>query len=391
MLSKCKTYTNNMITKEQTNIAQEYQAYTDKYFLRSKEVLSKAGINPLVRYQVFARQDISELKGINEAIDFVKGVVGDKVKIYSLKEGTRYSANEPIMKLEGRVQDLVDLETVYLGIISGNLTGDIDLEAVRYKAKAIKQAAGDKDVFYFGARHFHYSLDERIAKICQEEGFSGTSTDIGAKAWSSKGGGTIPHALVLTYQAYMEENGIEGNPTVEATKGFDNHIDKNVKRVLLNCTYNRELTDSIETAKAVPSLKATRIDTCGENYTEGSLEIKLPNLDVPRKYLYGSGVKIASVWKLRSGLDEAGLGDLEAVVSSGFDDEKTQAFMIADKAYQDLYGKPLFDTIGTGSIAKPIMTTSDICAYYSEKENNWKPLSKIGRREIESEKLEEVK
>jgi len=376
--------TNNKITKE-------YQQYTDKYFLRSKEILEKEGINPLVRYQVFARRDVDKLKGINEAIEFIRGVIGNKVKIFSLKEEEKYFANEPIMKLEGKVQDLIDLETVYLGILSGNLTGNIDLKEVRKKAKAINQAAQNKPVFYFGARHFHPDLDEKLARICFEEGFIGASTDIGAKAWDKKGLGTIPHALVLTYDAYMRENNLLGNPTVEATKGFDKYIDKIIPRIVLNCTYNREITDTIESAKKVPNLKGTRIDTCGENFTQGSQKIVLPKLNVPEKYLNGKGVTIQSVWGLRRALDEVGFGNLEITVSSGFNSEKTSAFVEADRAYQTIYGKPLFDNIGTGSLAQPFMTTSDICAYFSEKENSWKSLSKAGRKELPSKRLEEVK
>jgi nicotinate phosphoribosyltransferase len=368
-----------------------YQDYTDKYFSRSKEILEKDGINPLVRYQVFSRKNIYELEGINEAVDFIKGVAGDKVKVYSMKEGEAYIANQPMMKLEGRVQDLVDLETVYLGILSGNLTGNLDFNEIRGKASEIKQVAGEKPVYYFGARHFHPKHDERLARICYEEGFQGTSTDIGAKAWNAKGGGTIPHSLVLAYLADLKEKGIYGNATVEATKAFDKHIDSDVSRYLLNCTFNREITDTIETAKAVPNLKGTRIDTCGENTTQENENFNLPeDLDVPLKYLNGTGVKINGVWGLRRALDEAGLDDLEIVVSSGFNPEKTKAFMQADKKYQEMYEKPLFDSIGTGSLASPVMTTSDIYSYFSEKDGEWKDLSKVGRKELLGSFLEEV-
>jgi nicotinic acid phosphoribosyltransferase len=58
------------------------------------------------------------------------------------------------------------------------------MEEIRNKARAIVQSAQGKLVYYFGARHFAPELDEGIAKICQEEGFIGCSTDIGAKAWN---------------------------------------------------------------------------------------------------------------------------------------------------------------------------------------------------------------
>ena len=379
-----------------------YKEHTDKYFLRSKHILEQEGINPAVRYQVFARQDIPSLKGIEEAASFIRDVTGDKVKVYALNDGDSYSSGEPIMKLEGRVQDLIDLETGYLGIISGALTGPIDLGEVRKAARGIKQAAPGKKIFYMGARHFDPSLDEKISRICYEEGFDGASTDMGAKAWGKEGMGTEPHALILSYTAHTIENGITGSPTAEATRGFDKHIDKSVPRVVLPDTFNREIYDTIDTAQAVPSLKGARIDTCGENWMqgtsplpmEGSFPIDEDLLKIKDKigrHFEGKGVKVEGVWALRRQLDTWGLGKLELTVSSGFNEEKTKAFMIADELYQEKYGKPLFENIGTGSIAKPIMTTSDIVAYYSEKQNVWVELSKEGREERPSERLVERK
>lgn len=376
---------NNLINKN------NYQEYTDKYFLRSKEILQCDLINPYVRYQVFARENINPLKGIREATEFIKDVAGNKAKICALKDGEKYFAKEPIMKIEGYVQDLIDLETGCLEILSGNITGEINLEEAREKARAIVQSAEKKPVYYFGARHFHYALDEKIAKICQEEGFRGASTDIGARAWNSKGLGTTPHALILSYAAHLDELEINKNPTVEAARGFDAYMNFKIPRIILIDTFNREIDDSIETARALPTLQGVRIDTCGENYAQGAREIILPKMNVNPKYLNEKGVSIAGVWALRKALDRENLGDLEITVSSGFNAEKTKAFIEADKIYQKMYDKPLFDAIGTGSVAKPIMTTSDIVAYFNFKKQKWIPFSKKGRGETESKRLEEIK
>ena len=295
------------------------------------------------------------------------------------------------MKIEGHVQDLIDLETGYLEILSGRLTGDIDLQEVRQKAKAVVQVAKEKPVYYFGARHFAPELDEKIAKICYEEGFAGCSTDIGAKAWDAKGIGTIPHALILGYSAYINQNGTKGNPTIESAKAFDKNMDQNIPRIVLIDTFNREVEDTIAIAKELPNLTGVRIDTCGENYAQGSKEIELPKLNVDSKYLRGKGVTIASVWALRKALDNSGFGNLEITVSSGFNAEKTTAFMKADRVYQELYDKPLFDSIGTGSLAKPTMTTSDIVGYFNQNKKEWVSLSKTGRDEVFTKRLEEIK
>ena len=124
-------------------LIRNYPAYTDKYFLRTKQILEAEKINPTVRYQVFARQNIKKLTGVNEAVDFIKQT-SPNAKIYALKDGMGYKANTPLIKIEAKVQELVDLETVYLGILSGNFTGPLDLNEMREKARAIKQAAEDK-------------------------------------------------------------------------------------------------------------------------------------------------------------------------------------------------------------------------------------------------------
>ena len=374
------------------NIAEQYREFTDKYFIRTRQILEAEGINPLARYQCFARKG-DTARGVDEAVDFIRNAAGDKARIYALKDGELYEPCEPLMKIEGRVQDLVELETGYLGMISGRLTGKIDLNEVREKARAIVKAAQGKDVLYFGARHFHWTLDEKIAGICNEEGFVGASTDAGAGAWGAEGMGTIPHALIVSYAAYMHENNIDGNATVEAAKGFDKHIDKNVPRIVLIDTFNREIDDTIAAKALGKNLHGVRIDTCGENYAQGvrEIEAELPELDVSEKYLKGKGVSIAAVWALRKAMVNERIENLELVVSSGFNAEKTAAFVKADRIFQNKYGLPLFTAIGTGSIANPIMATADIVAYFNEKQNKWIEMHKVGRPEIETGRLKEAR
>jgi len=372
-------------------LSTNYKIYTDKYFLRAKSILQQEDINPVVRYQIFVRKNIESLEGVNGAIQFIKSVVGDKVRIYALAEGKPYVVGQPIMKLEGRIQDLIDLETIYLGILSGSLSGRIDLEKVRINARAIVAEAGDKKVLYFGARHFFPWLDKGIAKICCEEGFTGCSTDDGATAWDAEGGGTIPHALVLAYGVDMRKKGIQRNPTVEATKGFDRCMDKSIPRVALIDTFNKESYDSIAVGCVLSNLSGVRIDTCGEN----KAAVTRPHAAVNHfsglsKYAFGNGVTISAVWGLRRDLDEADLEHVKITVSSGFNSRKVSAFMEADRAYQNIYGKPLFDSIGTGSLYNAVMATSDIVAYYSEIEEQWVSYSKTGRAEMFSSEMKEV-
>jgi len=370
------------------NIQENYREYTDRYFLRSRRILEADGINPVVRYQVFARKG-GLVRGVAEAVDFIKGVAGERVRVLALSDGATYSPGEPLMKIEGRAQDLVEMETVYLGIISGGLTGRVDLEEVRRRASDIVRAAEGKPVIYFGARHFHYSLDEEIGRICLSEGFAGASTDAGARSGKLGSLGTMPHDLIIMYAAHLHERGSDRNPTVEAARAFERVIEKEARRIVLCDTFSREITDTIATVDAVPGWYGVRIDTCEENFAEGSREVVLPALNIPEKYLRGSGVSIAAVWALRKRLLEKGYGGLRQTVSSGFDAEKTAAFREADRVFQREYGTPLFSDIGTGSIGRPVMTTSDIVAYFSERMGKWIEIHKTGRTEIPTARLRE--
>jgi len=367
----------------------DYQQHTDKYFLRSKLILEKENINPIVRYQVFTRKDIDCLSGVDEAMYFIKKHAPE-AKVYALEDGRYVASCEPVMKIEGRVQDLIDLETVYLGFISGELTGELHFPAIYHNAYGIVKAARDKPVFYFGARHFAPEDDRMITHLCHEAGFAGCSTDNGATHWDSEGIGTVPHALILSVYAELLERGLKDNPTVETAKLFNSHISKRIMRTMLIDTFNREIDDTIECAKA-GVIDGVRIDTCGENHSQGGDFWKNLDKDIPEKYLFGRGVTINSVWALKLKLHEIGLDNIKITVSSGFNPDKTAAFVKADEVFQEKYKTPLFDIIGTGSVYPGVvMATSDIVAYYSEKDKKWIEHHKVGRGENPSKRLKLV-
>ena len=79
--------------------------YTDKYFVRSKKILEKAEINPIVRYQVFTRRD-GVVKGVDEAAAFIKEITEGKATVYALKNGMFFEAGEPLIKIEGLICDI---------------------------------------------------------------------------------------------------------------------------------------------------------------------------------------------------------------------------------------------------------------------------------------------
>jgi len=363
----------------------DHLPYTDKYFSRTKEILVKDNFNPWVRYQVFSRGKPIQVKGVDEAIAIIDKYTRLKEhggQIWAIPENSLINISdpkEPIMILEGPMQDLVELETMYLGAISGGCSPLIDFGRLNESAKAIIAAAKGKPLMYFGARHFHYTLDALISKICHDAGFSDCSTDVGAKNWGTAGKGTIPHAAVLAY-----------NSTLTVAQKFDQYIDRDVPRVVLIDTFNKEIDDSLSVANSLGvRLAGVRIDTCGESIAQGANDIDLKELEgFPTKYQNGKGVSIAAVWALRHALDNAGKRDVKILVSSGFNAEKIAAFMGADKRYQEKYGNALFDSIGSGSLGAEIrIATSDIVSVLDEHTGLWMPRSKIGRGYTESKRL----
>lgn len=354
----------------------KYKELTDKYFLRSKEILEKEEINPTVKYQVFCRKT-TNMPDIEDVIEFLMKYSGYDIDLIHKNEGCPIKNGEVFMEYISPVQDLIDLETVLLGKLSSAFTEELvdeDFKTIEKNAVDVVNAAQDTPVFYFGARHYDPKHDSEIAKICKEAGFVGTSTDNGAKHFNSKGIGTIPHALILSVYANMIENqDFSSNPTVLSTELFDKHMPKDVPRIALIDTFNREISDSVEVATRIKNLSGIRVDTCGENRAQ----ILRQSIETG-KYVKGNGVTIESVWNLRTVLPK----EIAITVSSGFNAEKTKAFMEFSNMYKSINGFPLFNSIGTGSLLpRTVMTTSDIVSFFSKKDNCWKQLSKVGRNE----------
>ncbi|MBU4503010.1 MAG: nicotinate phosphoribosyltransferase [Nanoarchaeota archaeon] len=351
------------------DLPEKHEKYTDKYFLRSREVLEKDGVNPWVKMQVFVRKGPGKIRGIEEAIQILEKyskLKENRGKVYALPEGSDYEPCEAVMTIEGNLQDFIELETMYLGVITSKTTGgDIDLEQVEKNAREVVEAAEGRPVLYFGARHWHYSLDAKIAEAAYKGGCVAASTDIGAETFGQEGVGTIPHALALAYGG-----------TVKAAKAFDKHIDKDIDRLILIDTFNRELTDAVETAKALgKNFSGVRIDTCKENIGEGGTP------DNGNTYETGNGVTIELAYNMRKALDSAGFPDAKIVLSSGFGKvDKVKAFVEAEKKL----GVKLFDAIGAGGLFNAHYATADIV------EKDGKPFSKKGRKLNPNPRLEEV-
>lgn len=377
-------------------LPEDYAPYTDKYFLRALEILQTEKLNPIVRAQVFIRKGPGIIGGIDEALAILEKYSELKThggKVFALKDGQSYAPNETVMMIEGAVQDIVALETMYLGVLSAGTThlsegtAHIDTTAVKRRMKAVVEAAGYRPVTYFGARHWHWSEDAAIAAACFEAGARTCSTDIGARSFGKDGIGTIPHILENAYASRVGRLGA----VVEASRAFDRVINPEVPRIALIDYNNREIDDSIGVARALGSrLHAVRVDTCGENVAQGALlspdcreadewrskgRFLLPSQDSDARFWYGHGVTVTGVYALRLALNKNGFKDVKVVLSSGFGDPtKVKAFSRAEQ----LLGIRLFDALGVGGVYESRAAKTDIVGVQDEN-GEFFPLSKVGR------------
>ena len=125
-----------------------------------------------------------------------------------------------------------------------------------------------------------------------------------------------------------------------------------------------------------------RLDTHGGRYIEGLdvagsysvLERNVPEAikgyrtEQELRYLIGTGVSAAAVWRLREILNESGFESVKIVASSGFGPEKCKVFALANVPV---------DVIGTGSYLpsrwSETYATADIISY------GGKSMVKLGR------------
>ena len=374
-----------MSTIQQTKkfeLPENHEPFTDKYFLRSKEILEQEGLNPEVAVKVFARGE-GEIAGIDEAVAIVDEYSESDETELHVTEANEFQTKDPLMVLKGPAQDIVDMETMYLGALSHGLT-EAHPEHETVDPEEFGEAVGkvtdiyDVPLLEFGARHYHWSDTADLAREAYENGAVATSTDVGAATFGEEGIGTTPHALTIMLG---EEYGRE-DATRKTAELFDEHMDEDIPRTTLVDTWNQEIDDALETAEYFEGREVDygfRVDTCGENIAQGGREFD-PEADA---YETGSGVRIESVKALKDALLKNGYDDADIVLSSGFGNpEKAEAFHQANVEYKEEHGERLFDAVGAGAFSDGIHATADIY------EINGEEFSKVGR-EVDADEMDE--
>src|SRR2546426_487374 len=178
--------------------------YSDKYFVRTRELLLKDDHRPCVTMQVFGKAH-AFLGGIDEAIAILKlcSMEWPELEVYALYDGDEIAPWETVLLIEGPYDAFAHLETLYLGVLARRTK-------VGTNTRLVVEAARPKQVMFFPARHDHWLVQTGDGYAAHIAGAIGVSTDAQASWWGGRGVGTVPHGLIAAY---------EGN-TVRAALAF---------------------------------------------------------------------------------------------------------------------------------------------------------------------------
>ncbi len=291
--------------------------YSDKYFVRAREILIADHHAPRVMMQVFGKAP-GFLGGMDEAIAILKLCSDDwrALEVHALFDGDEIAPWETVMTIEGPYAAFAHLETLYLGVLARRTR-------VGTNTRLVVNAARPKTVMFFPARHDHWLVQTGDGYAAHIAGAIGVSTDAQASWWGSSGTGTVPHALIAAY---------DGN-TVLATEKFARYTDPAIQIITLVDYDNDCVHTSLACARALGAkLWGVRLDT-SENIVDESIVRQMGTFRP-------TGVNPQLVWNVRRALDAEGFGHVKIVVSGGFTVEKIRAFEEA--------GVPV-DSYGVGS------------------------------------------
>ena len=355
---------------------------TDSYFLKSKAIVGRFGDREAT-YAVFMRRPV--ISAPRFALDFLEGMATKRGVRFDIEvnhtEGSWVGAGEPILYFTGPLVHLVDLETVLLQklgpacVAAYNASAMCaDLPKVAFLAMDARHCAGAEmaDMMAYAAS----VGSEHAKRVAGAVGFVGCATEATAQYFGKQHGmGTMPHALI----------GYAGS-TLRAAEMFHATFPDEALTVLVDY-FGHETSDAVEVCRRFPELAAAgklafRLDTPGGRYCEGLdlarsyevLENHAPQsirgyrTEAELRYLVGTGVTAAAIWRMRQVLNEAGFPKARIVASSGFGPEKCRIMAAASAP---------INVIGTGSYLPELWSetyaTADIIAYDGE------PMVKAGR------------
>lgn len=326
--------------------------YSDKYFVRTKEILEKDNNHASVLMQVFTRKD-AVVCGIDEAIAVLKlcATRPGELVIHALYDGDVVKGGETVMTIEGDYSTFAHLETVYLGVMARPT-------AIATAVKKVVMAAAEKRVLFFPARFDHYRVQTTDGYAAFISGALGVSTDAQGAWWGEEGLGTMPHGLIAAY----------AGDTVKAMVALDKYLPEGASRVVLSDFNNDCIGTSLKVAGALgKKLWGVRFDTAED----------VKDVSVTGEGKDSCGVCPELVFKARAEFDRNGFDWLKIIVSSGFDEEKIRRF--------NELGVP-FDAVGVGSalMREKVDFTADVVMV------GGRPCAKVGRKFNPNPRLKRV-
>ncbi|MDP3909371.1 MAG: hypothetical protein Q8Q14_03185 [Gemmatimonadales bacterium] len=328
--------------------------YSDKYFVRARELLRHDRHRPRVTMQVFGKSH-AYLGGIDEAIAILKlcGERWDELVVHALYDGDEIAPWETVLLIEGPYDAFAVLETLYLGVLARRTR-------VGTNTRLVVEAARPRQVMFFPARHDHWLVQTGDGYAAHIAGAIGVSTDAQASWWGSEGTGTVPHALIAAY----------GGDTVLASSKFADHTDPSIRLITLVDFDNDCVGTSLNVARALGNrLYGVRLDTA-ETLVDQSV---IPQMGTFKP----TGVSPRLVWNVRQALDAEGFEQVKIIVSGGFTVEKIRQFE-EQRVPVDAYG------VGSSLFGGRFDFTADVVMVEG------KPCAKVGRAYYPNDRLERV-
>ena len=349
----------------------EIAARTDSYFNRTRRIVAKFG-DARVTYALFLRRPVISAPRL--MLDWLRGVAEARNADFDIDlthpEGRWVGAGEPLVYITGSFANLADLETILLQKLGPACVAAhnayqmaMALPKAGFVAMEARHCAGAEmeEIMAYAA-----SVGSAVAKAEGAVGFLGNANDATAHYFGqARGLGTMPHALI----------GYAGS-TLRAAEMFHETFPDEALTVLSDY-FGLEITDTLLVCRRFPELAAAgrlsvRLDTHGGRFVE-SLDpqvsyavmerhapgaIRRYRSETELRYLVGTGVSAAAIWRLREALDEAGFPRVRITVSSGFNVDKCR--VMAD-------ARAPIDSVGTGSFIPDIWSetyaTADIVEY----------------------------
>jgi len=337
--------------------------YSDAYFNFSRDLLIFEERHAHVTMQVFQKHD-SVLGGIDEAVAVLKQCAGrfgpdgwepgwEELSVHALHEGDEISPYETVMTIEGDYSLFAHLETVYLGCLARRTL-------VMRNVREVVEAAGEKQILFFPARHDHWLVQTGDGWAAHVAGAIGVSTDAQASWWGGRGVGTVPHGLIAAY----------GGDTVAAARAFAKRFAGEMNVTVLVDFDNDSVRTALEVADALgDDLWGIRLDTA-ETLVDRPLWHEMGDFRP-------TGVNELLVRRVREALNAAGHERVKIVASGGFDAARIRKFE-AEGVPVDAYG------VGSSLLRGQNDYTADVVLV------DGRECTKVGRRYRPNPRLEPV-